>query len=143
MRIFAKLLAVSGLTLAGLNAGCYSQFPGQGITNDYRSYVPMWATSVATGTGSVSFIASTPGTVYVIDHNRSDKLKPNDPKDKHYAPRVIGSYLLEKGQGISVDGASQTITVGSYGNVTPTVFVNPNLSPDNSYELRIDTRSVE
>ena len=86
----------------------------------------------------MSYIAGTPGTVYLIDHNRSDKLKPSDDKDPHYAPHVIGSYFLAQAQGISVDGASQTVTVGSIANTSPTVFKNPNLSPDNSYELRLD-----
>ena len=136
MRLSAMLLTAGTLGLAGFSGGCYETFPGQGITNDYRSYVPMSADSVATGTGDVSYIAAMPGTVYLIDHNRSDQLKPGD--DKHYAPHVIGTALLQKGQAITVDGGAQTITVGGTGNVAPTVFMNPNLSPDNSYELRID-----
>jgi hypothetical protein len=111
------------------------------VTNEYRNYVPMGAKSVGTGTGSVSYIATTPGTLYLIDYSRFEKLRPND--DKRYAPRVIGSYLLQKGQAVGVDGAAQTITIGGAGNVLPTVFKNPNLSPESSYELRLDARSID
>ena len=141
MRLSTLILTLGGLGLAGVNTGCYETFPGQGITNDYRSYVPMMADSVGTGTGSVSYIATGPGTIYLIDHNRTDQLKPGDTK--HYAPHVIGSYLLQKGQAVAVDGASQTITVGGTGNVMPTVFKNPNLTSENSYELRLDTSPME
>ena len=141
MRLTQALLA-GGLALTGLT-GCYSMFPGQGITNDYRSYVPMTAKSVGTGEGSVSYVAAEPATVYLIDHNRSDKLKPDDAKDKHYAPHVIGSYLLQTGQAVSVDGASQTVTLGGTGVSTPTVFKNPNLSSENSYELRADAQTPD
>lgn len=141
MRYSAILLAVGGLGLAHLGGCGYEQFPGQSITNDYRNHVPTSAESVGTGTGSVSYIATTPGTVYLIDYSRFDKLRPND--DKRYAPRVIGSYLLIKGQAIAVDGASQSITVGGTGNVMPTVFMNPNLDSENSYELRFEAQKMD
>ena len=142
MRLITTLLA-GGLTFAALSGGCYQTFPGQGVFNDYRSYVPMTAKSVGTGEGSVSYVATEPATVYLIDHNRYDNLNPDKKDNKHYAPHVIGSYLLQTGQAVSVDGASQTITLGGTGISTPTVFKNPNLSSDNSYELRADSQTPE
>lgn len=141
MRFSAILLAVGGLGMTSLLGGCYETFPGQGITHEYRSYVPMGAKSVGTGTGSVSYIANEPGTLYLIDHNRTDQLKPGD--NKHYAPHVIGSYRLIKGQAVTVDGSAQTIVVGATGVTSATEFKNPNLTAYNSYELRLDPQPMD
>lgn len=141
MRVSAVLLAVGGLSFGALLGGCYQVFPGQGITNDYRSFVPVSAKSVATGDGNISYIANEPGTIYLIDHNRSDQLKAGDKK--HYAPHVIGSYRVVPGQSVTVNGESQTIVVGATETVTATLFKNPNLNAANSYELRLDPQPME
>ena len=131
MRIASKLLAVGSLGLSMLT-GCYSQFPGEGVTHEYHDFIPMSAYSVGTGTGTVSYIAARDGTAYLIDWNRSDEIANKG----QYAPHVIGNYMLKQGQGINLDGSAQTVTVGGYGSTTPTVYKNPHLSSENSYEIR-------
>ena len=137
MRIPAILLAVGGLGLSTLLGGCYEMFPGEGVTHEYHDYIPGAAYTVGNGTGTVSYIADKPGTVYLIDWNRSDEIAK-----EHYAPHVIGNYVLRQGQGISVDGSTQMITLGSTGMVSPTVFKNQHLSTENSYELRFESEQA-
>ena len=52
--------------------GCKSDdpFPGQGVTKEYRSYIPKTASKVAEGTGSVKYTATQQGTVFLVDRNR-------------------------------------------------------------------------
>ena len=135
MRISAIATIIGALGAIGMTAGCeYTDFPGQGITNDYGNYVPEAAKSVGTGTGSVTYRADTNGVAYIIDWNRFDM----EAKDR-YAPHVLKTAMLLKGQSISVDADTQTITIGSIANTTPTVFTNKNLNPDHTYEIRMDT----
>ena len=74
------------------------------------------------------------GTAYVIDWNTFNR----EAKDK-YAPKVIKTAMVLTGQTITVDAATQTITIGAIGNTTATVFTDKNLSPDHTYEIRLDT----
>ncbi|MGN6727799.1 MAG: hypothetical protein ACTHLZ_17905 [Tepidisphaeraceae bacterium] len=135
MRISAIAMFIGAVASVGLMGGCEAtNFPGQGITNDYGNYVPDAAKSVGTGTGSVSFRAASNGTAYVIDWNTFNR----EAKDK-YAPKVIKTAMVLTGQTITVDAATQTITIGAIGNTTATVFTDKNLSPEHTYEIRLDT----
>jgi hypothetical protein len=138
MRLPVTLLMSSALFLS---AGCNEMknpFPGQGVTNDYRSYVPATAKKVASGTGNVSYTASAQGQVYVVDLGRTEQTTKETT-----APYVIGSALLLKGQSVTVDGAAGKMTLSAVQNVSGITFSNKNLNAGSSIALYFEPSATQ
>lgn len=128
----AALLGVVGMGAIG----CKSEedpFPGQGVTADYRSFIPKTATKVAEGKGTVKWTATTKGTLYLVDTSRKEQTT-----EKTAVSWVAGSALLLKGQTIEVDGGQQKVTVGGSSNVTATTFNAKKLTAESPVELWFD-----
>lgn len=130
---------VAASAFAGVLAGCSegpNPFPGQGITTQYRDYIPMDAAKVAEAAGSVTYTAQGQGTTYIVDLSRFDQTTKTTA-----VPRVIGDVLLLNGQTLTIDGTAQTITVSGINNVTPTTVKNTNLKPDSTYQIFFEAKT--
>jgi len=138
MRLPITLLMSSALLVGTGCTGVKNPFPGQGITNDYRSYIPMSAKKVASGSGAVTYTADAQGQVYVVDLGRTEQTTKDTT-----APFVVGSALVLKGQTVSVDAVAQTITISAIKNVTATTFTNKNLSTGSGFEIYFDPSPVK
>jgi len=129
-------LIACGAAMTLALVGCKDNvFPGHGVTNNYRSYIPDSATKVAHGTGRLAYTAMGQGTAILVDASRREQTS-----DKTSAPWVVGSYLLLKGQTVTVDGAEGKVMISGTGNVTDTTVSAKKLTPESAVELYFDPK---
>lgn len=139
MRLINTFTAVALAFGAVGVTGCQSDpFPGQGVFNEYGSYIPKTASKVAEGTGWLKWTAPEQGTVYLVDTSRREQTT-----DHTTAPLVVGSALVLRGQVIDVDGDAQKVRIGGTQNVTPTTLTIKQLTDESKVELWFDRKVVE
>lgn len=136
---FKSMLACGMLIATGALSGCSENpnpFPGEGITNSYRDYIPSSAVRVAESVGSATYTSDSQGTAYIVDLTRLDQTT-----EKTAVPHVLTSQLLLKGQTIIIDGSDQTVKVSGQLNVTPLQYKITALKPDATYQIYFDKKS--
>ncbi len=119
------------LVSLALVCGCSSQpkdpFLQWGAAQKYRDFVPETARTVAKGTGKLTFTATEPGTLYLLDLGTWDNI------DGVLKPRAIGSGLIAKGAKVIFDPVAGRVYREGHEGIGLT-----GINSGHTFELRFD-----
>jgi hypothetical protein len=133
MIAFNRVLLAALLLGMLIGSGCSSQpkdpFTESDAASKYHNFVPPTAMTVASGTGTLTYTTTEPGTLYLVDMDVKEKV----PDTQFEKPKVLATGLLLKGMEITFDPSQRWIHAKGREGVKI-----KDVDPNHLHELRFE-----